>query len=166
MEDLGFLKFVDIQALLIGSTTVTWRKVERVASYIYSGESVRTATTMADITASLVVAHSTIAGTSTTSVHTADPSKGAPKLHVNALSEFDGQPINYKDWEKGYKATLGQTVYAPLITSAPAAGDTIMGARDKELFFMLTSALMKSSGMHVINAMSVESGFQAIQDIE
>ena len=107
MEDLGFLKFVDIQALLIGSTTVMWRKVERVASYIYSGESVRTATTMADITASLVVAHRPIVGTSTTRSHTADPSKGAPKLHVNALSEFDGQPINYEDWEKGYKATLG-----------------------------------------------------------
>ena len=98
MEDLGFLKYVDIQALLIGSTTVTWRKVERVASYIYIGESVRTATTMADITASLVVAHPPpIVGTSTTRAHTADPSKGAPKLHVNALSEFDGHPINYED---------------------------------------------------------------------
>ena len=136
-----------------------WRKVERVASYIYSGESVRTATTMADITASLVVAHRPIVGTSTTRAHIADPSKGAPKLHVNALSEFDGQPINYEDWEKGYKATLGQTAYAPLITNAPAADDIIMGARDKELFFMLTSALMKGSGMHMINAMSVESGF-------
>ena len=107
MGDLGFLKFVDIQALLVGSTTVLWRKIERVASYIDSGDSVRTATTMADITASLALAHRPTVGTSTTRTHTADPSKGAPKLHVNALSEFDGQPINYEDWEKGYKATLG-----------------------------------------------------------
>ena len=26
-DDLGYLKYVDIQALLIGSTTVTWRKI-------------------------------------------------------------------------------------------------------------------------------------------
>ena len=41
-----------------------------------------------------------------------------------------------------------------------------METRDKELFFMLTSALMKGSGMHIINAMNNESGHQAIQDIE
>ena len=27
MDDLRYLKYVDIQALLIGSTTVTWRKI-------------------------------------------------------------------------------------------------------------------------------------------
>ena len=41
-----------------------------------------------------------------------------------------------------------------------------METRDKELFFMLTSALMKGSGMHIINAMNNESGHQAIQDIK
>ena len=40
-----------------------------------------------------------------------------------------------------------------------------METRDKELFFMLTSALMKGSGMHIINAMNNKSGHQAIQDI-
>ena len=34
------------------------------------------------------------------------------------------------------------------------------------LFFMLTRALMKGSGMHIINVMNNESGHQAIQDIE
>ena len=41
-----------------------------------------------------------------------------------------------------------------------------METRDKELFFMLTSALMKGSGMHIINVMNNESGHKAIQDIE
>ena len=34
MDDLGYLKYADIQSLLIGSTTVTWRKIERVALFI------------------------------------------------------------------------------------------------------------------------------------
>ena len=53
MDDLGYLKYSDIQSLLIGSTTVTWRKIERVSLFIYAGETVRTVTTMADITANL-----------------------------------------------------------------------------------------------------------------
>ena len=92
--------------------------------------------------------------------------RGAPKLHVNALKEFDGQPINYEDWEQGFKATLGQTAYSTLITMPPTTGDTIMETRDKELLFMLTSALMKVSGMHIINATNNESGHQVIQDIK
>ena len=95
-----------------------------------------------------------------------DPSRGAPKIHINALKEFDGQPINYEDWERGFKATLGQTAYAKLIMTPPTTSDTIMETKDKDLFFMLTSALMKVSGMHIINAMNNESGHQAIQDIE
>ena len=41
-----------------------------------------------------------------------------------------------------------------------------METRDKELFFMLTSVLMKGSRMYIINAMNNESGHQAIQDIK
>ena len=100
---------------------------------------------MADITANLRtggLSSSTIS-TSTTSTHTVDPSRGAPKLHINVLKEFGGQPINYEDWERGYKATLGQTAYAPLITTSPTTGSTIMEIRDTDIFFMLTGALMK-----------------------
>ena len=57
-------------------------------------------------------------------------------------------------------------MYAPLINNPPTAGDTIMEARDKELYFMMTSVMMKGSGMHIITSMSVESGHQAIKDIE
>ena len=41
-----------------------------------------------------------------------------------------------------------------------------METRDNKIFFMLTSALMKGSGMHIINAMNNKSRTQAIQDIE
>ena len=100
MDDLGYLKYADIQSLLIGSTTVTWMKIERVALFIDGGKTVRTVTTMADITANLQTGGvpSLTASTETASTHAVHPIRGAPKLHVNALKEFDGQPINYEDW--------------------------------------------------------------------
>ena len=103
MDDLGYLKYAEIQSLLIGSTTVTWRKIERVALFIDGRETVRTVTTMADITANLRTGGvpSLTTSNSTVSTHTVDPSRGSPKLHVNALKEFDGQPINSKYWERG-----------------------------------------------------------------
>ena len=144
MDDLGYLKYADIQSLLIESTTVTWRKIERVALFVDGGETVRAVTTMADITTNLRTGSvpSLTASTVTTSTHEMDPSREAPKLHVNALKDFDGQPINYEDWEQGFKATLGQTAYATLITTPPTNGDTIMETRYKELFFMLINSLM------------------------
>ena len=168
MDDLGYLKYANVQSPLVGSTTVTWRIIERVASFIDRGETVRTVTTMAYITANLQTgsAPSLTASTATSSTHMVDPSRGAPKLHVNALKEFESQPNNYKDLERGFKATLGQTAYAPLIMTPPTTGDTIMETRDKEIFFMLTNSLMKGSGMYIINAMNNESRHQAIQDIE
>ena len=108
MDDLGYLKYADIQSLLVGSTTVTWREIERVALFIDGGETVITVTTMADITTNLQTGGvpSLTASTATASTHAVDPSRGSPKLHVNALKEFNGQPINYEDWERGFKATL------------------------------------------------------------
>ena len=101
MDDLGYPKYADIQSLLIGSTTVTWSKIEGVALFIGGGETVRTVTAMADITANLRTGGVTslTASNSTASTHTVDPSRVAPKLHVHVLKEFDGQPINYEDWE-------------------------------------------------------------------
>ena len=52
-DGLGYLKYSDIQSLLIGSTTVTWREIERVALFIDGGGTVRTVTMMADIIANL-----------------------------------------------------------------------------------------------------------------
>ena len=53
LSDLGYLKYAYIQSLLVGSTTVTWREIELVALFIDGGETVRTFTTMVDITANL-----------------------------------------------------------------------------------------------------------------
>ena len=38
MDDLGYPQYADIQPLLIRSTTVTWRKIERIELFIDGGE--------------------------------------------------------------------------------------------------------------------------------
>ena len=78
MDDLVYLKYANIQSLLTGSTTVTWRKIERVALFIDGGETVRTVTTMADITENLRTGGvpSLTASNATASTHTVDPSRG------------------------------------------------------------------------------------------
>ena len=38
IDDIGYLKYADIQYIPIGSTTVTWRKIERVALFIDGGD--------------------------------------------------------------------------------------------------------------------------------
>ena len=117
------------------------RKIERVALFIDGGETVRTVTTMADIIVNLRTGGvpSLTANTAIASTHMVEPSRGATKLHVNTLKVFDGQTINYEDWERGFKATLGQTAYATLITTQPMTGDSVMEIKDKELLFMLTN---------------------------
>ena len=82
MDDLGYLKYAEIQSLLIGSTTVTWRKIERVALFIDGGEIIRTFTTMAVITANLRTGGvpSFTASTSTASTHTVDPRRVHPNF--------------------------------------------------------------------------------------
>ena len=66
-----------------------------------------------------------------------DTNKGALKIGVDSLKKFSGDPIDFEDYEIGTKATLGQTQYAYFLDNAPAAGDVIEEARDKELYNFL-----------------------------
>ena len=43
------------------------------------------------------------------------PNIGAPKLQVNVPMVFLGTPIDVEYWELSTSATLGKTVYEPLL---------------------------------------------------
>mmetsp|Transcript_54288 Transcript_54288/g.80554 ORF Transcript_54288/g.80554 Transcript_54288/m.80554 type:complete len:91 (+) Transcript_54288:2-274(+) len=87
------------------------------------------------------------------------------KFICEPLEPSDGQPIKYKKWEKGLKATLVQTVYSSLLESPAAEGDLIMKTREKELFSMLTTAMLDGSGMHIFSTLMKESEHLAIKAI-
>jgi hypothetical protein len=71
-----------------------------------------------------------------------DPSRGAPKLYIDSLKEYNGNPIDSETWELTTKSTLGQTTYAELLHNPPEVANVIATARDKELFHMFVKALM------------------------
>jgi hypothetical protein len=89
-------------------------------------------------------------------IYTPDPARGALKLHVNSLTEFSVQPIEYEQWELAARATLvGQFVYGSLLDDPSTPGDVVMEARNKEPFHMLVMTLMKGSGMHLLQVNKV-----------
>ena len=93
----------------------------------------------------------------------ADPSRGAPKIYVDSLKDFSGEPIDWEEWYIGTGATLGQTAYGTLLadTGKPTQADTVGNARDRELYNMLKKALYKGTAHHIIDGNAAESGHDA-----
>jgi hypothetical protein len=101
-------------------------------------------------------------------IYPPDPTRGALKLYVKALTEFSGQPVEYEQWVLPARATLGQTVYGTLLENPPPpAGDVIMETRNKEFFHMLVMAFMHGSGMYLLQVtMVADDGHAAFNSIK
>jgi hypothetical protein len=142
------------KAILPGSGLLTRRKVSLVGEYIIGrGQMVTTATTIQGIVLFLkrpMTQETTAPPPTLPHVHPLDLVRGVLKLYVDALTEFSGQPIKYKQWVLAARAPLGQTVYGTLRENPPPPGDVIMETRNKELFHMLVTACMPGLGMHLL----------------
>ena len=90
-----------------------------------------------------------------------DLTRGVLKLSVNALEEFTGHLLEFETWQMKTEAILGQTVYGKLLDHAHLITDPVMIVWNKELYNMLLMALMKGSGMHIINKTANQDGHQA-----
>ena len=136
-NDLMVLTEADIVALLPAATPLLRRKVVRITEYLQRGNTIDAGTTIQDIMTELTAPPAPPAGAP---IYQPDPTRNAPKVYVNALEEFSGAPIDWEDWSVKTSATLGQTSYAGLLTTAPAVNNVIENTRDRELFHMLKSA--------------------------
>jgi hypothetical protein len=112
------------------------RKVIRVAEYLTRGHVITATTSMADVLRIMTAPPAAPAVVPCA----VDPTQNAPKVYVNALESFSGAPIDWEDWSVKTSATLGQTAYAMLLTSAPTPGNIIEVTRDREFFNMLKAA--------------------------
>ena len=75
-------------------------------------------------------------------------------------------PIKWEDWSIGTGATLGQTVYSDLLSTAPAEGDLLAKTRDRELYFMFKKALYQGAAYHLVERTSAaESGHKVWKDL-
>jgi hypothetical protein len=72
-------------------------------------------------------------------------------VHINALEDFSGAPIDWESWSVKTSATLGQTAYRGLLT-APTPVNVIAVTRDRELFHMLKAATYSGTTYHVVES--------------
>jgi hypothetical protein len=165
-QDLSIITYDDITAILPGSGMLTRRKLSHVGEYIGRGQTVTPASTIQVIVLYLkqpMTQGATAVPTVVPHIYPPDPTCGALKLYVNALTESSG----YKQWVLAARATLGQTVYGTLLENPPPPGDVIMETRNNKLFHMLVTAFMHGSGMHLLQVTSVaDDGHAAFNSIK
>jgi hypothetical protein len=165
--DLGTLSQSDFDQLLPNATIVVRRRLYSIGQYATAGENIDASTTMLDILTRLNKNTSpTMSAEGPPTAFFADPSRGAPKMYVDGLTEFAGAPIKWEDWSIGTGATLGQTVYSTLLSAAPVEGDILAKTRDRELYFMFKKALYQGAAYHIVErTAATESGYRVWQDL-
>ena len=164
--DLGTLSQSDFDQLLPNATIVIRRHLLSIGQYATAGENIDATTTMQDILARLntnTIPRS-VAGPST--AYLADPSRGAPNMYVDGPTEFAGAPIKWEDWSIGTGATLWQTVYSSLLSTAPEENSILAKTRDRELYFMFKKALYQGAAFHIVErTAATESSYRVWQDL-
>ena len=165
--DLGTLSQADFDVILPTATIVTRRRLFTIGQYVTSGETVNAATTMLDVLTKINNRNTNPTSVAApTAAFNADPSRGAPKMYVDGLTDFGGAPIKWEDWSIGTGATLGQTVYSNLLSTAPGENDVLARTRDRELYFMFKKALYQGAAYHIVErTASSESGHQVWVDL-
>ena len=165
--DLGTLSQSDFDQILPDSTIVTRRRLFAIGQYATSGETITAETTMLDILRQVNNRNTSSPSVAAyPAVSVPDPSRGAPKMYVDGLSEFGGAPIKWEDWSIGTGATLGQTVYSNLLSTAPEEDNVLARTRDRELYFMFKKALYQGAAYHIVErTAAAESGYQVWQDL-
>ena len=157
-NDLAQAEFIDIQGVLSnGAQTIKCRRLHNIGKYIRKGNTVEAATTMDHILEVLNGGGNTAnANTGTSAVD-----RGAPKVSINPLKEYDGNIMEFQNWKLSTEALLGQTDHGELLTSPPTPGDQIQEKRNKELYNMIKNALLKSSVYHLVEKVTPNDGHAA-----
>jgi len=165
--DLGTLSMTDFDIILPESTIVTRRRLHSIGQFVSLGGIITEATTMLEVLNRINGPATGQANVNVNQNAFSDPSsRGAPKIHVGGLTEFGGTPIKWEDWRVNAKATLGQTIYATLLSTAPVEGDQLAKTRDRELYFMFQKALYQGSAYHIVESTAnLESGNQVWADL-
>jgi hypothetical protein len=152
-EELMGLTHADICEALPTGSLVTKRKLSNVAQYLASGQNiVANITTMPDINRHLSDR------ANPAPIHlpppppgALDPTRGAPRMSINGLDEFDGTVATWLDWEMGTEATIGQSAYAEFLLNAPDPADLSKVTRNKEFYNMLVKATNQGSATHLVS---------------
>jgi hypothetical protein len=166
-EELMGLTHDDVREALPNGSLVKRRKLSAVATYLASGQNVvANTTTMADIFRHLSDrANPQLIQLPPHPPAEPDPTRGAPRMSINGLDEFDGNHHDWLDWEMSTEATVGQSAYAEFLTNPPDPNDQAKKTRNKEFFNMLAKATNQGSGTHLV-ARNKDNGHKAWLEIK
>jgi hypothetical protein len=89
-----------------------------------------------------------------------DPTRGAPRMSINGLEDFDGTATEWLKWESLVKATIGQSVYAEYLDNPPDQDNVSQKTRKKEFYNMLAKATNNGFANHLI-AKNKDDGHEA-----
>jgi hypothetical protein len=90
-----------------------------------------------------------------------DVTRGAPKVYVNPLEVYSGEPLDWEVWERSTRATIGQTNYSSFLTAPPTAGDLVEEHRNHEFYNMLLKATQEGSAAHILRGIANQNGHAA-----
>ena len=122
------------------------RRFSIASDYLKRNEVITPSTSMNSMCSFL----STLSGNSA-SRNSQNESSGL-KTQVKPLESFFVNTIEFKEWEIGEVATLGQTAHGEILYNLPTVENSTEEARNKELFNMLVANFMKGSELHILNS--------------
>ena len=146
-DDLRFSQFVDFPAEI---PVIKRRKLELITRYLANGNALDATITMIGIQEALNAPPAAAVGPGPGHIGAADPSRGAPKVYTDPLSNFSGDAVDFEEWERKAGATMKQTVYKDFLTRPATPGDAVEEARSKEFYNMILSCVADGHALNTI----------------
>jgi hypothetical protein len=162
------LTFEDIGQILPNASVLVRRKISNLARYLSGGNEITGATTMQEIMLGLsemerpVVNVPPVQPVAVAQVPAVpDVARGAPKVYVNPLEAYSGEPLDWEVWERSTRATIGQTNYSSFLTAPPTAGNVVEEHRNYEFYNMLLKATQEGAAAHILRGIANQDGHAA-----
>ena len=96
-DDLSYTKFVDYPNTI---PAVKSRKLELLTRHLPNGNALDATIDIAGVQASMNVPPAAALGPGPVHGGAADPSRGAPKVYTDPLSNFSGDAVDFEEWER------------------------------------------------------------------
>ena len=146
-DDLRYSQFVDYPTTI---PVIVRRKLELITRYLANGNALSASMDMLSVQTAMIAPPPASVEPGPGHGGAVDPSRGAPKVYTDPLSNFSGDAVDFEDWERKAGATIKQTVYKDFLTRLVTTGDAVDEARSKELCNMILSCVADGHALNTI----------------
>ena len=146
-DDLRYSQFVDYPTTI---PVIVRRKLELITRYLANRNALSASMDMLSVQTAMIAPPAASVGPGPGHGGAVDPSRGAPKVYTDPISNFSGDAVDFEEWERKAGATMKQTVYKDFLTRPATAGDAVEEARSKELYNMILSCVADGHALNTI----------------